>query len=79
MLIVAFYFILRYVLCFPDQTGNFSTGFDKFLSSSTDEFYRYQGSLTTPPCDESVIWTVFENKNTISESQVGLWMFACQE
>ena len=58
--------------CFPDYIGNFSTGFDKFIASSTDEFYRYQGSLTTPPCSEAVIWTVFENKNTISESQVGL-------
>ena len=32
--------------------------------------YRYQGSLTTPPCDESVIWTVFKTTHTINDKQV---------
>ena len=33
-------------------------------------YYRYQGSLTTPTCNEVVVWTLFEEKNTISEYQV---------
>lgn len=33
-------------------------------------YYRYAGSLTTPPCSEVVIWNVFENPINISSSQM---------
>lgn len=34
------------------------------------EFYSYDGSLTTPPCYESVKWRVIHQTNTISANQV---------
>lgn len=45
-------------------------------SEKLDSYYRYQGSLTTPTCDETVIWTVFKEPIKIHKDQVprpGAW------
>ncbi|XP_030621171.1 carbonic anhydrase 12 [Chanos chanos] len=41
----------------------------ELLPSRLDEYYRYDGSLTTPPCYPSVLWTVFRRPITISPKQ----------
>lgn len=41
-----------------------------FLPELTNNFYRYVGSLTTPPCSQQVIWTLFVNQLELSERQV---------
>uniref|UniRef100_UPI00358FBCFB carbonic anhydrase 6-like n=1 Tax=Myxine glutinosa TaxID=7769 RepID=UPI00358FBCFB len=33
-------------------------------------YYRYHGSLTTPKCQEVVIWTIFETKINLSQEQI---------
>ena len=33
-------------------------------------FFRYTGSLTTPPCSEGVIWTIFTSQIRIKEESL---------
>lgn len=40
-----------------------------------DEYFHYDGSLTAPPCYQSVLWTVFKNPVTISQAQVTYLVF----
>ncbi|XP_066491610.1 carbonic anhydrase 12 [Tiliqua scincoides] len=40
------------------------------LPDRLDEYYRYGGSLTTPPCYPSVLWTVFRKPVQISQEQL---------
>jgi carbonic anhydrase len=43
---------------------------DKMLPFDRNFFYRYEGSLTTPPCSESVTFLLFANPIKISHFQV---------
>ncbi|XP_024520984.1 uncharacterized protein LOC9639541 [Selaginella moellendorffii] len=33
-------------------------------------YYRYLGSLTTPPCSEGILWTILKKTGTVSSSQI---------
>ncbi len=43
------------------------------LLPSSREYYRFDGSLTTPPCSEGVLWLVLANQVSVSADQVGLF------
>ena len=51
-------------------TFNLNHLITNFTEINLNGYYRYSGSLTTPPCSENVIWTIFEQKIDISASQV---------
>jgi hypothetical protein len=36
-----------------------------------NEFWRYEGSLTTPPCTEGIIWTIFKTPIMFTENELG--------
>lgn len=42
----------------------------KSLLPSDKTYHRYDGSLTTPACQESVIWTVFQNPIYLTEEVI---------
>lgn len=42
----------------------------EFSSVMGKGFYRYEGSLTTPPCDETVKWFVLRTPLTLSQAQL---------
>ncbi|KAK9872128.1 hypothetical protein WA026_016180 [Henosepilachna vigintioctopunctata] len=41
-----------------------------FLPNDVKNFYRYFGSLTTPNCNDVVVWTIFTDLSKINKRQV---------
>ncbi|KAL6259510.1 hypothetical protein P5V15_009428 [Pogonomyrmex californicus] len=44
-----------------------------FLPKDHTTYYHYEGSLTTPNCQESVMWFVMTEKLTVSEAQLSVF------
>jgi len=46
---------------------------ETLLPADTRHYYHYQGGLTTPTCNEAVLWTNFMSMQTISEAQLAIF------
>ncbi|CAD5170941.1 unnamed protein product [Musa acuminata subsp. malaccensis] len=44
----------------------------RYIKIGSRKYYRYMGSLTTPPCKQGVVWTISEKIRTVSKDQVSL-------
>jgi len=49
----------------------------QILPKCTKEYYTYKGSLTTPPCNESVTWFVFKEPISMSSEQLNAFRSLC--
>ncbi|UJR19870.1 hypothetical protein I4U23_023003 [Adineta vaga] len=53
-----------------NDTMNCAFNLSQLMKANEREFFRYTGSLTTPPCTENVIWTIFIDKIPIAEESL---------
>uniref|UniRef100_A0A1J3EPU2 Carbonic anhydrase n=1 Tax=Noccaea caerulescens TaxID=107243 RepID=A0A1J3EPU2_NOCCA len=51
----------------------------KKIKIGSRKYYRYVGSLTTPPCTQNVTWTVVKKVRTVTKNQVRLLRVAVND
>ncbi len=58
--------------CGRDEISQYNLGTidTKLIKRNTRKYYRYLGSLTTPPCSEPVIWNILGKVRKVSKEQI---------
>ena len=67
-------FLKSFINALPDEANEDTTANIKFsvanLFPKDKAYFRYEGSLTTPPCTEGVVWTVLKTPVSASKEQL---------
>ena len=64
------YFDAIQQLRLANSSSTLSLKLSTLLSKNSNNFWRYEGSLTTPPCTEIVTWTVFKTPIVMNETHI---------
>ncbi|KAK6271800.1 hypothetical protein POUND7_008883 [Theobroma cacao] len=51
----------------------------RHIKIGSRKYYRYIGSLTVPPCDENVVWSIVRKVRTVTREQVRLLRVAVHD
>ncbi|CAN8285559.1 unnamed protein product [Cochlearia groenlandica] len=51
----------------------------KLIKMESENYYRYIGSLTTPPCTQNITWTIVRKVRTVTREQVRLLRVAVHD
>ena len=64
------YFDIVRTLTSRDDSILFDLNLKSLIGDNLMDFWRYEGSLTTPPCTEGIIWTLLRQPITFAEEQI---------
>ncbi|CAM4827616.1 unnamed protein product, partial [Rotaria magnacalcarata] len=66
------YFDMTRLLKFENDSVLLDLNVTSLMGENLQDFWRYEGSLTTPPCTEGIIWTIFTQPIIFIEEQLKL-------
>ncbi len=64
------YFAIAGTVQYTNISVVLSLNLATLMGFNLTDFWRYSGSLTTPPCTEGIVWTVFKSPIIFTENQL---------